>query len=657
MKQTYNSFRVSYFYAEDENNFSDLRDFVDKNKDYIEQIAFFTTKFHPPMPLDTAKKHCDVLKERIKSIKELGVSCGVNILATVGHHPQLLSQTLKGNWEYMTNIDGEKCLGSRCMNSQSYLEEYVRPLYELHCKASPDFIWIDDDIRYGHFPIGYGCFCDNCIEKFNRDFSHNFDRESLKVVLNSDKNVVLRKEWLLSQGDKIVKLLTFIRKVVSGINPSIKLGLMTGERYFEGYDFKRWADALSDNGKHEIMWRPGGGAYTDYSIWDQIDKASEIGRQVALLPDYVKDIQSELENFPYQIIKKSPRATALEAILHISSGVSGTAFNILPDCATGENISLIEGHMAEIRKSTPFMKVLSNTLKRSKTVGIHSGWNKNSQAAVSGNYFNGGGEKFSHYTQELFALGLPECYDFDYACAFTLFGRAPYAFDDKELKYMLSKGIYMNFEAAQSLIDMGYGQYIGATVGEEASEDYSEQYTDNSLNRGFVGGSRVMYDVFGKGESRFLSCGKDTEVIANLSDKKSVKACMTLFTNELGGKVCVGSYRAFSHISDSQKSMQLKRLFYLLSDGKMPYVESYMRIRLICRRIENGLALILFNMNMDELSGISVVIDREYLSAKLIGEDCEIKTLTINKNGEGYPQIIVDKMQPMSVAMVVLSNE
>ncbi|RAZ93838.1 hypothetical protein DK853_38230, partial [Klebsiella oxytoca] len=79
----------------------------------------------------------------------------------------------------------------------------------------------------------------------------------------------------------------------------------------------------------------GGGAYTDYCFDDIVEKEEEIGRQNALLPPYVTISLSEIENFPYQLVKKTPTSTALEAALSMTSGCTGAAFNILPS-ETGE---------------------------------------------------------------------------------------------------------------------------------------------------------------------------------------------------------------------------------------------------------------------------------------------------------------------------------
>ena len=84
--------------------------------------------------------------------------------------------------------------------------------------------------------------------------------------------------------------------------------------------------------------------------------------QVALLPRHVRVIQSEVESFPYQRLKKSIHTTAMEAAAYIAAGIdpevySGFAFgcglertlqfrNGIPDMR-----DMVEG---DVRFSLPF---------------------------------------------------------------------------------------------------------------------------------------------------------------------------------------------------------------------------------------------------------------------------------------------------------------
>ena len=241
-----------------DNDFNDLKKFLNENREAVDSVTLFTNNCHSPMTLETAEKRCGILKKRIASVKEMGFSCGINNLATIGHHEQYLDESFNGNYYHMTNIDGAECKGSFCPNDENYRREYLSRLYSMFTAVEPDHIWIDDDIRYAHFPIGNGCFCEGCIKTFGGIVGQSFTRERLKTALSDISNIGLRKKWLDFQSEKITSLLAFLANTVYSRNENIKLGIMSGERYLEGFDFKKWAEALSQNGKHRIMWRPGG---------------------------------------------------------------------------------------------------------------------------------------------------------------------------------------------------------------------------------------------------------------------------------------------------------------------------------------------------------------------------------------------------------------
>ena len=656
MANVINSIRITASRWESEEAFTDLLSVLERHKDCIDQVAFFTTYFHPPMPLDTARRHCAILKDRVARVRTLGMSAGLNILATVGHHPERLDESLQGDWPYMTNIDGQVCLGSRCMNNAAFLEEYVRPLYEIHCDVKPDFIWIDDDVRYGHLPVGFCCFCDGCIERFNRDFGRHFDRAALKAALDDPTNLVLRREWLIHQSDKIVDLLAFIRRVVNKCDDTIMLGLMTGERYFEGYDFARWAEALSDGGKYPIMWRPGGGNYDDKSFEEFLWKSGEIGRQAANLPSYVTEVQSEIENHPHRVLRKGSRYTALEALMYLTAGCTGTALNILPGTDGGEPAAIIDRHLEAIRAVTPFMKKLSAVCGREPAVGIHTGWHIHSQATLAGSFTSGGGDVVNKPWQELFSLGLPEGFAFDKASVHLLSGRAPYAFSDEELTTILSRGVYLDAGAVTALNDLGYGELIGFSVDKTFEEDTVEVYADHPLNRGFIGKNRYCSSIFSKGGVTTLTAVPGAETLCYLSDfqgRELASCTMGLFRNRLGGIVCAAGYYPAGELSDTAKSTQMKRLMRTLSGDTLPaVVESYERVRAIVR----GDGITLLNTSPDHLTDVAVLVSGNVSRAVLCDENCRETVLqSVGKDGK-MTRFVLPQLPPLSVALLMVEK-
>ncbi len=618
--------RVSISHWLRDEDFAVFKRFLKENKECINRVALFSSGGHTPLKLETAVEHAHVLKSRIKEVQSMGFSAGINILATLGHHPQYLDRYYQSNHTHMTNKNGETCLGSYCPGNEEYLNEYVRPLYLSMLSAEPEFIWVDDDVRYGHFPIGYGCFCNGCIDRFNKEFGYSFTRDTLVKELEKSDSISVRKEWLQHQSGKIERLLTFIADTAYSHNPNVKLGLMTGERYFEGFDFEGWAKALSQNGKHKIMWRPGGGAYDDLDFTETVDKSVEVGRQSAYLPDYVDEVAYELESWPYQPIKKSPRSTVIESILSIANGCNAVAWNLLPERLENAQITF-----DSIKKSTPFIKKIALSFDRGCNLGVYDGWHPLAQSVVP-DFFGDYGGMYADGMREIDLIGLPRCYNFYKASAYVLKGNQPWAFSDSEIMHMLSKGIYADAPAIKALCDMGYGKYTGFKVGEPIKSDLKEVYLNHFINRGFEGSSRSCFEVLSKGRAFSLIPDAKAEIICNIQDldDQVINECsMGYYRNELGGKIVAAGYYPWIDLVDDYKSLQMKRIFRLLAeDAIQAYVYSYNRLRLYVRETNNNsFGIIVFNCNFDIISGAKIYIESK---EKVVLWNESMKTISLN---------------------------
>ena len=651
-----NSIRVSVANWKDDEAFDALLSFLREYRDCVQQVAFFSSDFHPPQPLETAREHAAILRDRLRRGKEAGFSCGINVLSTLGHHSERLDEMVRGDWRHLTNIEGEECAGSFCPGDTRYREEYVRPLYEAYAAASPDFIWVDDDVRYGHFPVGNGCFCDACVARFNTRCGTSHTRLTLKTALEAPENTSLRKEWLREQSAKIAELLGFVGETVRAADGGIRLGFMTGERYFEGYDFALWADALSENGKYEILWRPGGGAYSDRPFASMIEKARQIGRQCVRLPENVTGIQSEIEDYPYRILEKSPRSTALEVLLYTAAGCTGAALNVLPNAPRGEPAEVMRGHFDALRKAVPFERLLSEKLGRAPSAGIWEGWHKDLQAALDGSFLSGGGSVYPDAWEELFTLGLPICHGFGGACCYLLAGKSPRALDEKELTRILSGGVYMDAEALDELNRMGYGDLTGFRTGEAFPEDSVEVYADHPLNEGIVGKTRLCPQVFVRGSSAALLPAPGAETLCYLEDhtgRRKAACSMGIYHNRLGGTVCVSSHYARCSFQDTLRSAEMKRLFRLLSGDSLPFLtESCVRLQAVVRRTPQGDRTVLLNPNFDALEDTAVLLGGIHGTAEITFEDGRHEILTAQGRDGSMTRFVLPPFPPYSVALL-----
>lgn len=605
----------------------------------IQQVSMFTSPIHSPLSLEAMQHRMDIMKERMALVRSYGLESGVNILATIGHHNEDLDGCYQDSetWR-MTNMDGERCEGSHCMNDERYIQNYVIPVYKMLVAAEPDYIWIDDDIRYGHMPIGQGCFCDGCIALFNRTYGTDYDRQSLKAAL-TEKNTELRKKWLKQQSDAISKLFRVIAQTVRAVNPEIKLGFMTGERYMEGYDFKAFSEALSENGRYEIMWRPGGGAYTDLSFDDIVEKGEQIGRQNAYLPDYVTIIQSEIENFPYNLIKKTPTSTAAESLLHMISGCTGAAWNIWPS-ETLEPVDTIEPHLKAIQKTIPFAEVLQEKLAGTRIQGIHTGWRIDSQAAVpEGPWWNQSGGMYAAYARELFSFGMPECYDASQAQVHMLKGEASSVMTDAEILELLKGGLVLDAGALTCLNERGFGEYTGFAVEKEYPVDAREVYLEDPFTVGMVGGVRNSRQAFNPGDSFGLKPTQEgVRILTKLVDyhDREMTACASgLYENRLGGRIYVAGYYPYTWISDYNKTILLKRIYNYLSKDTLPaWAESYCRVRLTAHKGSGKFMVTLFNTSNELLEDLRIHIHTDQQ---------KVKIYTQTESVEAYEASVIDQ--------------
>lgn len=658
MKKILHSIRLAPTNWKDETRFNGMMKLLDKYNCGIGQVALFTSDTHPPLPVKTIKEMMPFMSRRMDEIRATGLSAGINILGTIGHHEEDLEHSLIGDYHFMTNTKGEVCRGSYCMNDQKFLDEYVRPVYTELANAKPDFIWIDDDVRYGHMPIGNGCFCDCCIEKFNRVNGTSFTREALAKELD-DGNIELRKLWLKHNSDAISGLFKVIADTVYSIDENIVLGFMTGEHYMSGYEFGEWADVLSDNGKHDIMWRPGGGAYNDFTYDLIMKKGEETGRQNSLLPDCVKYSQYELENFPYQLLQKTPSSTVLETCWIMTAGCTGTAFNMVP-WASGEPVETLEKHMKAINNRLPFYRLLSEKTAGRQPVGIHTGWRKNSQIAVpNGNFTGVLGIVCAQFAREMFTFGLPECYDPTNAVVTLCSKRSALAWSEDEIKAALAGGIYLDAGAVDYFNENGYGDLIGFRVNGEINVDAQETYAEHTVNKDYFGSLRNCRQAFYKGESyTFERTDDKAEVVSYLTNYHSEKIAdcsLGYFENKLGGRVAVSGYYPFDRISDYAKTTQFKRMMLKLSDEKLPsYVESYHKVH-NHTFIENGKCIVaICNPVNEPADGLRVAIRTKSDKATVYRYDassCEI-TGAAAAYSDNYRVFEVDCLPPYEMLLI-----
>jgi len=659
LNKSFISFRIGVPLWISETRCNELFDLFDKNKGVTDEITFFTSVTHAPLPLDVIKERTAILKERMVQARKRGYRTGINILTTIGHHNENLDNSLKGDYTFMTNIDGAVCNGSFCLNGEK-MREYIRSIYQLTAQANPDYIWIDDDVRFGHMPIGYGCFCDNCLKIFEKETGIKYAREGLKKALDEgpvDEKLKIRAAWLQHNRNTISRLFELIEKTVHETNPSIPLGFMTGDRFFEGYDFENWAKVLSGPNHAQVMWRPGGGYYQDTNTNELVGKSHDIGRQVSVLPEEVVSIQSEIENFPYQRLKKAATIVALEACSHIAAGCTGAAFNVLT--LYDEPLDEYEPLVAKLQESRPFFDLMAKTLGRSPISGIQTFWNKNSYVTgqlADGNWVNSGNPLVNH---EFYDIGLPICYSGKNAQVTILGEDNIFALSKDEIRSLLSGGVYMDAEALRQLNEMGFGELTGFEVVGSETKDRIEKFTDYPLNGEFVGRERDNRQSFWRSSAySFRKTNEKAQSLAGLVDytDKEVSDCtMGIFENKLGGRICVAGYYPWNFMENLSKSSQMKSVFRWLSKDTLPgYIASFQKINLWIREPQNGkIALAFTNSSFDLVDKVILMLRTGNKTIKLYDMKCRETVIQSSGDDGPYQKFVIPEVDSWQIRLVI----
>jgi len=632
-------------------------------RDAVGEVAFFTSFTHAPLPLRVIEERAEKLAGLIVECKALGLSAGINHLATIGHHEENLENSLQEPWQRVMNIEGAISRGSLCMADPD-VQVYIGKCYVALAQAEPDFIWIDDDVRFGgHMPVSNVCFCDRCLAIFGEETGRRWTRESLRAAFRSgpvEEQLALRKRWLEHNRKQIAGLFRRIRSAVDTVNSSLPIGFMTGEHYIEGYGYREWAAELSGPKHLPVRWRPGGGFYSDHVPTEVLEKAHDIGRQIARLPLDVTDIQSEIENFPYQRLKKSVAMTALECAVDIGAGCTGAALNIGTggDDPFGEYRPFFE----ETRKSRSFLEREVATFGRSPCEGIWLAASNDHLAALALNddWFSGKVSASLRAILELAEMGLPTAYAREGAAVTLLSGDGCLAFGREELRKMLAGGVLMDVAALIRLNELGLSEYTGFEVAAKREDDTQEVLAADAINGEFVGWHRDCRQSFKWwAETAYIlkPLASGARVLSEGADYAGKKygPLSGVYENGQGGRVAVCGYFPWTFLQNLAKSSQMKRLCRWLSKETLPaWVMSFAKVPLWCRRDAQGqLAMLVLNASLDAQEGLKVAVRGAAPEMDLVRTDGRTERVKdAGKDGE-YSVLEISRVAPWEVALIV----
>jgi hypothetical protein len=666
IEKAFISFRIGTSQWMPDQRYRELLALFEKHKGVTDEITFFTSFTHPNIPLGEMKRRCEILGRRMVQARALGYRSGINVLSTMGHHEENLPNSLSGDYIPVTDIGGGVCRGSFCPNHTN-LQSYVRLIYQYAAAANPDYIWVDDDVRLmGHMPLGLTCFCDHCLVIFGQESGTNFTRASLRSALTAGSPrelTPIRRAWLAHNRATIARLLALIEQTVHDVKPGLPLGFMTGDRFFEGYDFDRWAEVLAGPNRAPVYWRPGGGFYEDSTLSGLVGKSHDIGRQVSLLPPSLLLIQSEIENFPYQRLKKAAHTTAVEAASHLGAGCTGAAFNVLS--GNDEPLDEFEPLVACLRQTRPFYDLMARHLGRARPVGLFTAWNKDQAAATDliGNPW----WAIGHLGQsaQLLEMGLPAAYHPGGAAVTVLFPQSVAAMSREEIRSVLGGAVYTDVETLTVLNQMGFQDLTGMSAEQPHPVDCIEEFIAHPLNGPFAGRQRDCRQSFYRvaGYVGYVLKKHDPSVetlarLVNYAGQELSPCSLGVYENKLGGRICVSGYYPWDHLHSLSKTAQLKAVMRWLSRDRLPaYVASYHRVNLWVREPRDGrIALALLNASLDVATELVLAVATTSETARVFDMQAKERLVRASNTDGPYRHFVLPAVEPWTLRLVVVGD-
>ena len=653
------SFRIGCNIWMNPERFQELMDMFGRHPGVTDEITFFTQATHSPIKDEELIARCHILRERMKVVRSAGYHTGINILCTIGHHPEDMQNMIGEEFPRAMTISGQIAEGTLCMNTELFRER-IRAIYKEMAKADPDYIWIDDDVRCGHWlnsagNAGSTCYCDTCMEMMSDDFGEPMTREKLAERMNDNET---RRKILQFNSDSITRLFRLIEKVVHDERPTLPLGFMTGERYEEGYDFTRWADTLAGPDHVSVMWRPGGGFYTQDPVNGMVSKSHDIGRQVSLLPQYVINIQSEIENFTYDRLAKSKHITALEAASHIAAGCTGAAFNVLT--MNDEPLTDFEPLVETLARWRPFYDQLVASTKRKPTWGVAPLWKSNGWANTDSNPVN-------YFVPSFAEIGIPIAYNPEDSNVYLLTRGFLASATQDEVREILSHGVYTDNDAIgllNSPLHFNVGNLVGFEFGDTVFVDGIEKYVPHKLNGNAAGMTRDIRQSFWKSPVIALrETNPNSETLSSLVNydgKQTNKTTIGVFENEFGGRVCVNGYYPWEKFFSGPKSAQMKAIFRWLSHDELPaWIHSFHRAHLWVRGGQTKsepMTLIVLNSTYDEAKEISLMVRTDSDTIMFCDTSCQKTVIKPTKTDGAYKLFTLPTIAAWDIAFVETSN-
>ena len=636
----------------------------------------------------------EVHKENVKkwaSVAEKfranGISVSLQVSNTIGHGQYMVDRDNTGliyegsPARRLVGHDGTVAEYCFCWKGQ-YFQEYLLEMLSHYAQLKPEYIWVDDDFRaINHAPVGFGCFCDRCIQEFNEKYESSFTRESLvQEILYGD--LKWREKHIEFIRESLASLMLKIGETIHRISPDTALASQHGAYgAYSGHGFDHVYDAMKTSTGKVPASRPGGGNYNDHNPSEILKKAIYLNWQNAMLPEYVIRKCPEIENLPFVVFGKTPAGTAFETTHYFANGNTDMTYSMLMEL--DEPMEWHGQEFALFSKHRKYWDRLSEYNLKSHQAGIQyfmpkETWKKKLAPEETIQDLN----REPWYGLTSFVRdAIPIAYDKQDTSVICLHPDVAKVISEKELQYLLEKSVLTDGESISILTKRGYDFGLSTEIlsFDDALRVYevlekhpvNPKHLSTHKSSYFSEGRKAVYtmEVKENAKESLLDFSK-MEILGTYAmtagippftenPERPYGIADMIVPTKRGGKWAVLGYAPWKHVIPTYKRDQLLDIADYISDnGLCARLLTAVQAVLLPRKNQDGktVCVSITNCTIGESGELKLLI-RNPVGEKFVfmsqydGE----KILDFEKDGEAYI-LNIPSLHPWSVGTVFIEE-
>ncbi|MBQ3150402.1 MAG: hypothetical protein IJB86_04060 [Clostridia bacterium] len=637
--------------------------------------VWFSTAYGFPT-LETHSHLAEKISKNAELLRDNGIGVSMQLSNSIGHGQYIASRDCNAlhnelkNARRMVGHNGtvaDYCFCFYDNDFRSYIDKQIR----LYISAvRPEEFWIDDDLRArNHAPVDFGCFCDDCIKRFNNENNTSFDREELvHEFLHGD--IKVRESFINFIRKGIWELTKIICTAVKESCPDTKVGLQNGPNGpYTGYGHDYIFDAIYSVTGKAPMYRAGAGSYDDHNPNSIVDKVYTLAYMNSAAPDYVTCFCPEIENLPDSSMGKTMYGTALESTMNLANGSTYLSYAMLG--SHPEQDDFYDRGFRIFSEHYPYWKTLSEVSEKTFAGGIRYCYNKKQHLRNlddNDTMYSFNDEPYYHALPFL-RMGFPVSYDEECSDVFLLHYKIAETMSKDDLTKLLSKNVITDAQAVEYMQSVGIDlrfDFLSATSLEAAV--LGERFTDHPVNS--VYRDKYFASFFSPGDVNYRFITKypaDAEVLGIYESSSPCPAktdsadtplgvSNVIIRTANGGKWAVMGYALWKRNIPSFARERLMNIVDYLSGNNMPAIIKSNVQAILMPRVskDNGktVAVSITNCTVEEQENVSVLIrnpesDNFRLMSYLNGNG----PIEYKKNGNEY-LVTVPKIAPWSVVTI-----